>query len=1107
MRKSVAAGVASLVLGLSIALPAAASEPASHDVKLPTTPGKKVVIEWTGTALPGVTGQGTWGGIVDPMTWVPCPSPGPDDSHTVTLTVPEGIYDKGLEVNAEFHVEWERGEPLPGELMTDPDLVLSVYQDLLPYGSSDGGTPEENVGIQNPPAGTYTAVVCSFFSSAPTPYRGRLTLTALEPAACVADTGRVVPNGPGGSGRAIGNPESAALPNFDAFNTETAALARAIPTDLHGRLQPPVYDRALGLPTFLWARQDAPVAAVGALEPAALLAEHARAHLRSEAKLLKLDARLIDEARVFDAQFNGDGPAVVRFRQRVNGLEVFHRALNVMLDRSYRPVAVSGYFATQFDRSRSPAFALGAADAIAGAWTHLGGALDASALTLAETRGDWQRFDAPVLVGSHVFERAPRARPVWYPRANGLEPAYHVELFANARVNGQLIAYSFVVSAVDGGILHRKNLKADAAYSYRVFADTKGPVYQPFDSPLGNGYTPFPAANPSARLGRKGASSRLITLAHAGIKTGDPWLAAGATVTIGNNVEACLDAVDTPVSGIISNPANTCEEALGDLHPPVTGANSFDYPIVADEDPSHENAKAAAVVNLFYMVNWLHDWWYNHGFNEAAGNAQTDNYGRGGEDGDALLAQGQDASGRNNANMATPSDGSSPTMQQYLFDGPPIGEVRVTAPYDSGALTWVPLHDVGPDTYDLAGAVAMTDDGMGVSPSDGCGESIPNPAAAPIPGAPAAAPQPALAGKIALVDRGTCNFTAKVQFAMASGAVGVVIVNNADGDPPSSVGNGDIPVAASPIQPTSVVYTLPTVLIRKDDGARIKAALAAGEVTMHLTRSPSIDLDGTFDNQIIAHEFFHYVHHRLTDSSSQQTGAMSEGWGDISGFMLSVRPEDTLVPGNDAWQGAYGLAGYVANNFWSGIRRAPYTTDFSKNAFTFKHIAEGEPTPTGAPGTGNSEVHSAGEIWANMVYECYAGILNSRGAFGDAQSRMKDYIINGFKMTPADATYTEGRNAILAAALATDFDDFAACSAGFARRGAGLHAQAPARNSADLTGVVEDYTPFVCGGSVIPGREGEFGEGSSPVVGGALGLWLLAPLFGIAALRRRRRMH
>ena len=49
----------------------------------------------------------------------------------------------------------------------------------------------------------------------------------------------------------------------------------------------------------------------------------------------------------------------------------------------------------------------------------------------------------------------------------------------------------------------------------------------------------------------------------------------------------------------------------------------------------------ASVTQVFYVTNWLHDWWYDSGFNEAAGNAQKDNFGRGGVAGDPLHAEAQ----------------------------------------------------------------------------------------------------------------------------------------------------------------------------------------------------------------------------------------------------------------------------------------------------------------------------------------------------------------------------------------------------------------------------------------------------------------------------------
>src|SRR3546814_13266454 len=84
-----------------------------------------------------------------------------------------------------------------------------------------------------------------------------------------------------------------------------------------------------------------------------------------------------------------------------------------------------------------------------------------------------------------------------------------------------------------------------------------------------------------------------------------------------------------------------CSSDLGSghLHTTLTDTRSFDYAIHGDDDPSGVNARNAAIVNLFYMNNWLHDWWYDHGFDEQAGNAQTSNYGRGGVESDAISAQ------------------------------------------------------------------------------------------------------------------------------------------------------------------------------------------------------------------------------------------------------------------------------------------------------------------------------------------------------------------------------------------------------------------------------------------------------------------------------------
>jgi uncharacterized repeat protein (TIGR01451 family) len=74
------------------------------------------------------------------------------------------------------------------------------------------------------------------------------------------------------------------------------------------------------------------------------------------------------------------------------------------------------------------------------------------------------------------------------------------------------------------------------------------------------------------------------------------------------------------------------------------------------------------VTNLFYWNNIIHDVFYRYGFDEVAGNFQEDNGGKGGASSDSVNAEAQDGGGVNNANFATPADGSNPRMQMYLWN-------------------------------------------------------------------------------------------------------------------------------------------------------------------------------------------------------------------------------------------------------------------------------------------------------------------------------------------------------------------------------------------------------------------------------------------------------
>jgi hypothetical protein len=55
-------------------------------------------------------------------------------------------------------------------------------------------------------------------------------------------------------------------------------------------------------------------------------------------------------------------------------------------------------------------------------------------------------------------------------------------------------------------------------------------------------------------------------------------------------------------------------------------------------------------------------------------------------------------------------------------------------------------------------------------------------------------------------------------------------------------------------------------------------------------------------------------------------------------------------------------------------------------------------------------------------------------SFEEVHRRMTDYVVAGMMMTPVDPTFTEQRDAILAAVHATDPADFVTIAEAFARQ-------------------------------------------------------------------------
>ncbi|MEM6319756.1 MAG: M36 family metallopeptidase [Bacteroidota bacterium] len=126
--------------------------------------------------------------------------------------------------------------------------------------------------------------------------------------------------------------------------------------------------------------------------------------------------------------------------------------------------------------------------------------------------------------------------------------------------------------------------------------------------------------------------------------------------TFGNNANAYSDR------------DNTNDPTGGDAARAFGGPNLvFDHPWTPTG--TQTDYTDAAITNLFYITNVAHDIFYNYGFDEPSGNFQEENFGRGGQESDNVLAEAQDASSACNANITTPGDGANPRMQMFLCQG------------------------------------------------------------------------------------------------------------------------------------------------------------------------------------------------------------------------------------------------------------------------------------------------------------------------------------------------------------------------------------------------------------------------------------------------------
>jgi hypothetical protein len=864
------------------------------------------------------------------------------------------------------------------------------------------------------------------------------------------------------------------LPPVDAL-AMLPATAHAVPSAAANALRKAAplqsIDPVAGVPTFLWGEDAAKAPATNARAAnakAGLDAEaSARAWLADLADVYRLSAAEIATLPMHSLQRFPDGAAIVRFRNTIDGVEVFREEANVLLDRSGALVAIGGFVSgAPAAAQRSAAVTLTAQEAAAAALADFGFARDAAvAFTDSPAEGGYRWLALPAEARSADgarLARPARTKPVWFRLGAELVPAHYIEVAVRDDGARRTDHYAYVVAATDGTILYRHNQASHVAFSYRVFAEPTAP-YLPYPTPAGRNGFPHPTATPDGYQPPPLAPN-LVTLQNLPFSRNDPWLPPTATKTVGNNVEAYADLVAPDLFGpAATNECSPVGALDGDLHACTTSANTFDHPYDFNQFPDASRAQVTAgVTHLFYLINYFHDWFYDAGFDEASGNAQTDNFGRGGLGNDNIVAVTQDYNDIDNAYMDTPSDGLHPELHMFLWVNDAV-LTKVTAPASIAGVKTAGIADFGALTFDLTADVALAQDAAntaGPSTTDGC-TTITNAAA--------------MVGRIALIDRGTCTFVIKVKNAQDAGAIGVVIANNSSGIVNMT---GDDPT-----------ITIPVVSVSQSDGAALKAQLAAPtRVTMRLAYSFALR-DGAIDSMVAAHEWGHYISNRLIGNANgldaNQAGGIGEGWGDFHEMIILVKDADRQIPSNANFNGTYSSNAYplggpdfppdVLNNaYYYGDRRYPYTRDMTKNPLTFKHISASATLPA-APkpslafaSSDNSEVHNTGEVWGSMLWECYSNLLNDTGrlTFAQAQDRMKRYLVGAYKVTPVNPTFVTARDALLAVMQAQDPKDRDLCLHGFAKRGAGLGAVAPPAFSLDNGGVVESYKTVLPAGGL-----------------------------------------
>ncbi len=240
-----------------------------------------------------------------------------------------------------------------------------------------------------------------------------------------------------------------------------------------------------------------------------------------------------------------------------------------------------------------------------------------------------------------------------------------------------------------------------------------------------------------------------------------------------------------------------------------------------------------------------------------------------------------------------------------------------------------------------------------------------------------------------------------------------------------------------------------------------------GRLQLFVWTAATPDRDGALDSQVTVHELTHGLSNRLHGNtsglSSNMARGMGEGWSDFYALALLSEPTDNNF-GTHTIGGylTYQIAAGFESNYFYGIRRFPTaikasvgTNNLPFNPLTFRYLNAGCDTligttttnpnsafprnPVFSTGAACDQVFNAGEIWSNALWEVRYELIQQYGAI-EGNRRTLQYITDGMKLAPLNPTMLQERDAIIAAAAASEANDVLPVRRGFATRGMGFSA-------------------------------------------------------------------